>query len=464
LIDSQKLKGITMKLKKLGLSILTLQILSSCSYTYVSSVDLSSDQPFYDLEQEYSAFSTKALTQSYLKRKIIKWLDNHDGPRLTRELAYARFKHPLMMKEIVKNDTDPGAFYSLLTGVTAVSDRRSSDPAFDTFVNSLNPAFVLEGIVSTVAGSSPGYVDAQGTLAQFRDFFGIAVDHSGNIFVAEYYNQVVRKIDSLGFVTTVAGNSSGGYNDATGTDAQFSNPRGIAADGSGNLFVADRNNHRIRKIDPSGVVTTFAGSDPGFVDATGTLAQFNNPFAIAVDESGNLYVSDKDNHSIRKIDSSGVVTTIAGNGSAGYADGTGTDAQFNIPAGLAVDSDNNIYVSDLLNLRIRKIDPTGVVTTIAGDGTVGYLDGTGTNSEFAYPDGLAVDSTGNIFIADQNNHRIRKIDSSGVVTTVAGNSVLGFNDGIGTLASFIYPAGIAVDQTGILYVADTTSRKVRKIR
>ena len=223
-------------------------------------------------------------------------------------------------------------------------------------------------------------------------------------------------------------------------------------------------------------VTTLAGSgDYGSVDGTGTAASFNSPYGVAVDSSGNVYVADSGNHKIRKITSAGVVTTLAGTGERGSVDGTGTAASFDLPWGVAVDSSGNVYVADVRNHKIRKITPTGVVTTFAGTGELGSVDGMGTAANFNYPRGVAVDSSGNVYVADTYNYNIRKISSSGVVSTLAGgrgyndNSLLqqtgiyGALDGKGVLASFGIPFGVAVDTSSNVYVADYGNQKIRKI-
>ena len=318
------------------------------------------------------------------------------------------------------------------------------------------------GVVSTLAGSGTfGYTDGTGTSAKFDYPPGVAVDGAGNVYVADQGNNRIRKITASGVVSTLAGSGTPGNADGTGTSAQFSYPYGVAVDGAGNVYVADQGNNRIRKITASGVVSTLAGSTSGYTDGTGTSAQFNNPYGVAVDGAGNVYVADRYNDRIRKITTSGVVSTLAGS-TNGYTDGTGTSAQFYNPFGVAVDGAGNVYVADLYNHRIRKITASGVVSTLAGNGTYGYTDGTGTSAKFNRPTGIAVDGAGNVYVADLSNHRIRKITTSGVVSTLAG-STYGYTDGTGTSAKFYYPSGVAVDGAGNVYVADYHNHRIRKI-
>jgi sugar lactone lactonase YvrE len=320
-------------------------------------------------------------------------------------------------------------------------------------------------IVSTFAGNgTEGYADGTGTAAAFYRPDGIAIDGSGNLYVGDMANNRIRKITPAGVVSTLAGSGAAGYADGTGTSAQFYYPAGIAIDASGNLYVADWAGNRIRKVTSAGVVSTLAGNGTaGFADGTGTSAQFNNPIGIAIDASGNLYVADEGNNRVRKITSGGVVTTIAGNGTAGYADGVGTFAQFNPPSGITIDGSGNLYVTDQNNYRIREITPAGAVTTLAGNGTAGYVDGNGAFAEFNQPAGIARDGSGNLYVTDFGNNCIRKITPASVVSTLAGNGAAGYSDGTGTSAQFNGPGGIAVDGSGNLYVADWLNNRIRKI-
>ncbi len=316
-----------------------------------------------------------------------------------------------------------------------------------------------DAAVSTFAGSTGGYVDDAGPAAQFNSPQGVAVDVSGAVYVADYSNNRIRKISPEGVVSTLAG-STQGFVDGTGAAAQFNRPYGVAVDSSGTVYVADYSNHRIRKVTPDGVVTTLAGSSYGYADGTGAAARFAYPRGVAVDGTGTLYVADSGNHRIRKITPDGVVTTLAGS-AQGYADGTGAAAQFFFPYGLAFDRSGDIYVADTVNNRIRKITPAGVVTTVAGS-TGGFADGTGTATQFSSPQGVVVDSSGTVYVSDFWNHRLRKITSAGVVTTVAG-STSGYVEGSGAVAQLNGPSGVAVDSAGTVYVADSMNHRIRKI-
>jgi hypothetical protein len=335
------------------------------------------------------------------------------------------------------------------------------------------------GLVTTLAGlaGSLGSADGTGNAARFNAPWGVAVDSAGNLYVADRYNDTIRKITSSGVVTTLAGVVGRALTgDGPGSAAGFSSPGGIAVDSAGNLYVADYGNSTIRKITSGGVVTTLAGSAgvTGSADGTGSAARFKNPSGVAVDSAGNVYVADTWNNTIRKITSAGVVTTLAGlpGSDQTWADGTGSAARFDQPTGIAVDSAGNIYVADLLNDTIRKITSGGVVTTLAGlvqggGGTLGWNDGTGIAAEFHYPSGVAVDSAGNVFVADTYNSEIRKITPAGVVTTIAGSFALYYDtygdssDATGAFARFSEPRGMAVDSTGKIYVADTGNNTVR---
>ena len=310
-------------------------------------------------------------------------------------------------------------------------------------------------------------VDAQLIYTDLSYPNRVAIDQTGNLYVTDN-SSVVRKITSSGVVSILAGDTYG-YSDGTGSAARFAAPNVGAVDSSGNVYVADHDNYSIRKITSSGVVTTLAGDrlTPGHTDGSGNAALFYFPKDVAVDREGNVYVADTDNHTIRKITNTGVVTTLAGLArSEGSTDGTGGTARFTYPDGIAVDSSGNVYVADTYNSTIRKITNAGVVTTLAGLAILssGAVDGTGSAARFARPSDVAVDSSGNVYVADTNNHTIRKITNAGVVTTLAGLAgVSGSTDGTGSAARFYTPNGVAVDAGGTVYVADSGNNSIRKI-
>jgi len=315
--------------------------------------------------------------------------------------------------------------------------------------------------VYTFAGSTQGFADGTDSAAQFFGPSGIAVDIAGNIYVADDDNHSIRKITTSGVVSTLAGNGTPGFADGTGTSAQFNSPLGVALDVAGNIYVADGDNNRIRKITPAGVVSTFAGSGIyGFADGPGATARFSDVYGLTVDADGNVFVADTFNHRIRKITASGVVTTLAGS-TQGFADGSGTVAKFNNPIGVAVDPTGTVFITDSGNSLIRKITASGVVTTLAGS-IHGFADGPATEAQFFNPCGLYINSAGTIFVGDSRNNRIREITPDGIVSTFAG-SIPGTNDGAVSMAQFYMPWGLAVDGAGTMFVTDRGNNRIRKI-
>ena len=303
----------------------------------------------------------------------------------------------------------------------------------------------------------------------------MAVDSSGNVYVADYYNYRIRKITPQGRVSTFAGTGGTGSSNGPGNQATFRDPSGVAVDSSGNVYVADSDNWQIRKITPEGVVSLLAGRSnpmPGFRDGAGDQARFRLPVGVAVDLSGNVYVADKDNHRIRKVTPTGAVSTIAGDGQWGYSD-SGSEhyyrpsgwrpwawkkrsipVRFNSPRGVAVSSVGSIYVADTYNNRIRKINSDRSVHTIADRGVAVRLK---------RPKGIAVDSLGSLYVADSGNHRILKFTPGGGVSVIAGDGTAGFRDGTGDQARFNSPTGVAVDSSDNVYVADSNNNRIRKI-
>lgn len=329
--------------------------------------------------------------------------------------------------------------------------------------------------IFTFAGSGKaGVGNALGEDAVFNHPSGMTMDAAGNLYVADAGEYVIRKITPAGVATTLAGSGAAGYADGTGAAAQFNflqfniDFAGVAVDSSGNVYVADNGNNVIRKVSPAGVVTTLAGQTlAGYANGTGSAAQFNSPHGVAVDSLGNVYVADTGNNVIRQITPAGVVTTFAGSLTAGKADGTGFAAQFCGPQGLAIDSSNNIYVADSCYSSIRKVTPAAAVTTLAGGVSSGYFDATGSAALFNQPEGVAVDGLGNVYVTDFKNTKVRMVTPTGIVSTLVGGAfttaAIGLADGPVTLGAFYWPQGIAVDSSGNIYLADTSGNKIRKI-
>src|SRR5258706_2232370 len=273
-----------------------------------------------------------------------------------------------------------------------------------------------------------------------------------------------------GSLALFAGNMGGAGNvDGAGAAARFNFPKGVALDSAGNIYVSDRENHTIRKITPAGAVSTFAGTPDifGSADGTGAAARFNLPEGVATDSADNVYVADEGNNTIRKITPAGVVTTLAGRaGFSGGDDGIGAAARFDFPRGVATDNAGNVYVADMFNNTIRKVTPAGVVSTLAGTAAVfGRADGTGTAASFFFPRGVATDSAGNVYVADTSNNTIRKITPAGAVTTLAGTAGLaGSTDATGAAARFNAPAGVATDSPGNVSVAESRHWTDRRFR
>lgn len=329
---------------------------------------------------------------------------------------------------------------------------------------------VQPGQLTELSVSSGGATPSQpGTSTQlFLPFpVAVAVDGAANVYLGDASSHTIHKLTSAGRLTLLAGaDGTSGTTDGNGTAARFNSPAGLAAAADGTLFVSDSANGTIRRISPTGAVTTLAGSTTqrGNADGPGSSATFSLPVGLALDTNGNLYVADALNNTIRKVTPSGVVSTLAGSaGLAGDADGTGATARFNHPTGVAVDSSGNVFVSDSINNTIRRVSPSGVVTTLAGlSGISGSSDGAGNLALFNNPRGLAIDSGNNIFVADAGNSTIRRVTSFGQVTTLAGLSgVAGLKDGRGLDAWFNQPRALSFASDGKLYVTDTGNGTLR---
>ncbi|GAB3960732.1 hypothetical protein GCM10028805_58610 [Spirosoma harenae] len=334
---------------------------------------------------------------------------------------------------------------------------------------------VAGGIITTIVGSGTASFSGDGglsTTATLNKPVSVTVDGSGNLYIADLENHRIRKVViSTGIITTVAGNGTADFSGDGGvaTAASLHNPRGVTVDGVGNLYIADQSNHRIRMVS-GGIISTVAGNGtPNFTGDGGaaTAATLYSPAGLILDAGGNLYIADQSNYRIRKV-SAGTISTIAGNGTESYGGdgGAATSASIFSPFGVVVDGGNNLYIADQRNHRIRKVS-AGIITTVAGNGTYGFFgdDGPATSANLANPAGLALDGAGNLYLADQSNHRIRKVSTSGTITTVAGdgNATFGGDGGLATTASLNLPASVAVDGAGNLYIADAMNNRIRKV-
>jgi trimeric autotransporter adhesin len=309
--------------------------------------------------------------------------------------------------------------------------------------------------------------------------YDVAVDSTGNLFIADTNNKRIRKVSPAGVIATVAGNGIRGSSDdrnngKTATSVPLYFPLGIAVDSEGNLYICETSQGLIRKVTSVGVISTIAGNGTHGYSGDGgqaTLAQLYLPRAIAVDSTGNLFIADTDNHRIRKVTLDGVITTIVGNGTAGYSgdDGRATSAQLSRPSDVAVDSAGNLYIADTVNNRIRKVTPAGVITTIAGNGMSGSSGdgGPAASARLIHPSGVTIDSAGNLYIVGENMCRIRKVSLDGLITTVAGGNGFsaGFSGdgGLAVSAQLAGPQAVAVDSAGNLYIADTGNNRIRRV-
>jgi len=350
---------------------------------------------------------------------------------------------------------------------------------FGTLNNLFDPGYVPR-IVTIVGNGVSGYSGDSGPAAsaQLKAAQSVALDSAGNLYIADDNNHRIRKVDRNGIITTVAGNGTGGYlsdgGPATATELQY--PADVALDTSGNMYIADTNNNRIRKVDhQTGLISTFAGTGTATYsgdNGPANLAAVNAPGALTVDTVGNVYIYDTSNCRIRKVDLSGTITTVAGNGTNGYSgdNGPATSARISMGYGLAVNAMGDIFISDGGNVRIRKVDhATGNISTIAGTGVSAFSGdgGPATLAQFSVINHLAVDSAGNLYVCDSFNNRIRVIDhSSGIISTLVGAGTAGFSGDEGSAATAMIngPHGVVVDSSWNIFVCDTNNSRIRKVR
>ncbi len=331
--------------------------------------------------------------------------------------------------------------------------------------------------ISTMGGDGKQPYAGDGGYAVYGSFStptGMAIDKKGDIYLSDQKNNRIRKINSYGVLTTAAGYGSGGMTGDGGpaTAAKVNNPQGITVDQYGNIYFADASNHRIRKIDTAGLITTVAGNGIGGYsgdDTSALMAQLYQPTGVTIDKDGNMFIADCLNHRIRKVNTAGIISTVAGTGvAARFGDGSAaTSAQLNRPNDVAVGTDGSLYIADAFNNAIRKVDPNGIITTVAGsdNGVAGFGgdNGVAGQSKVSRPLSVATDKKGNVFFADRNNNRVRKINSTGIVSTVAGNGAgNSYGDGGPALdAGVVTPTSVAVDEAGNLYIGE--SNKVRYV-
>ena len=334
-------------------------------------------------------------------------------------------------------------------------------------IASAGPA-LAQRYVTTLAGNGiAGLIDANLLTSEFDHPIGVGVDATGFILVGDSWNHVIRRVDPTArTVITLAGTAATGLTDGPGFVAEFYAPSGVVVDSLGTTYVADTFNHAIRKVTRLGDVSTLAGSGvAGSADGVGTAASFSYPVGLALDPAGNLYVSDTDNQLIRMVTPAGVVTTLAGTGSYGDVDGPAASAQFYDPMGIAFDvASGAVMVVDSMNHKVKRI-LGGVVNTMAGTGARGYLDGPGLTAMFCEPRGLVLTTAGDMFVTDACNDRVRRISAGAwTVSTIAGDGTAGFRNGLALSARFDGPWEIAIDAAGVLYVADQNNHRIRRIR
>jgi len=326
---------------------------------------------------------------------------------------------------------------------------RKQNGTFNKRFENLQNQILKKVIVSTVAGDgTAGFLDGPALTAKFKSPLDVVILPNGAIYVADAFNSCIRKIQN-GMVTTFAGNGNANIRNGNSSEARFKIPSRLTLDAAGNLYLLDAADPRIRKITPAADVYTYAGTNIfGFKDGEAIIAQFGQSFGIVADEQGNIYVADSQNDSIRKISFKGEITTIAG----------GTIKHFHFVTGVAINKQGNLFVSDIC--RIKKITPAGIVSTFAGGYQKGYADGKGRGAMFSQIEDLVMDQQENIYVSDEN--RIRKITRQGTVSTIAG-SVAGYRDGDGASAMFDGPQGLGIDLQGNIYVADFNNKRIRKI-
>ena len=333
-------------------------------------------------------------------------------------------------------------------------------------------------IITTVAGggscgSAPCGDGGQATAAELFYTTGVTFDAVGNMYISDLYGEQIRKVTTAGIITTIAGTTAGYSGDGgAATNAQLFYPYGITFDAAGNLYIADQNNNRVRIVNTAGIINTFAGNGTSGYSGDGgqaTAAELYGPRGVTIDAAGNIYITDYENNRIRVVNTAGIIRTIAGNGTGGYAgDGAAaTAAELNYPEGVACDASGNLYIADYSNNRIRIVNTNGIINTFSGNGTAAYSGdgGQASAAELYGPSGVGFDAAGNLYIADYMNARIRKVTTTGIISTCAGDGTGGFSgDGGNAISAELHwPIGLVYNTDGDLYIADYGNERIRKI-
>ncbi len=340
---------------------------------------------------------------------------------------------------------------------------------------SCNTSGVSAQIISTIAGNGTAGFGGDGgpaTAAMLNSNWGMAVDAHGNVFVSDFANNRIRKIDTSGIISTYAGSGSSGFSGDGGpaTSARISGPTGLGVDGAGNVYISDISNNRIRKISTSGIITTVAGGGSSMANGIpATNAQLHGANGLAVDNAGNIYIPDQTYQLVRKVNTSGIINTVAGNGTTGSTGdgGPATNASINCANDVSVDATGNLYISDWYSNKIRFVNTSGIITTYAGNGTAGFSGdgGAATAAMFTGPMGVDFDASRSVVICDVDNHRVRHVDAAGIITTIAGTGTAGYSGdgGQATAAKLSRPVKVAFDATGNMYISDRNNNRIRKV-
>jgi hypothetical protein len=422
-----------------------------------------------------SAYSSAFIKYLFAKHFDFSWIDGSGATLIGAAIAQSQFG---LAQDLISRGALPDL--ATIQSINALSGKSWDDEERQRYMNFLRflmgkhvPVNNPDGVISVVAGGSqPGFSGDSGpaATAQLNEPKGIAIDTAGNLYVSDRGNNVVRKITTNGIIITLAGSGKEGYNGDGGPaiSARLDSPDGVAMDSAGNLYIVDTGNSCVRKVDASGRITTVAGQGPkydgdfgGYSGDGGSAvsAKLHFPKGISIDLAGNLYIADTDNNRIRKVDAEGKITTVAGSGPKGYGgdDGPAISAQLSAPSGVAVDPMGNLYIADTDNRRIRKVDTRGIITTVAGNGTEGSeSDGCPAVAALLnFTSGIALDMVGNLYIAEG---RIRRVDQTGTITTAAGNGQEAGDKGGPAILANVSAAAVTVDGTGTIYFSDGASR------